>query len=128
MHFFAIFSNNCGYPFLQFKKFFHSKFRVILRIMFIRDLSDISNNLLLIYLCINFTFIFFNTYMLVKNEKLFDSILSLFENIYLIITDLAQAIKKLKRKWYKNQRAVVQAQRSNNTSFSFQYQFIKNTL
>jgi len=29
--------------------------------------------------------------------------------------------KKLKRKWHKSQRAVVGAQRSNNTSFFFQY-------
>jgi len=29
--------------------------------------------------------------------------------------------KMLKRKWQKNQRAVVGAQRSNNTSFFFQY-------
>jgi len=39
----------------------------------------------------------------------------------LIIRDLAQVIKKLKRKWHKSQRAVVGAQRSNNTSFFFQY-------
>jgi len=43
------------------------------------------------------------------------------DNIYLIIRDLAQVIKKLKRKWHKSQRAVVGAQRSNNTSFFFQY-------
>jgi len=40
----------------------------------------------------------------------------------LIIRDLAQVIKKLKRKWQrKSQRAIVGAQRSNNPSFFFQY-------
>jgi len=51
----------------------------------------------------------------------FKSLLFLLKLLYLIIRDLAQVIKKLKRKWHKSQRAVVGAQRSNNTSFFFQY-------
>jgi len=53
--------------------------------------------------------------------KLKDKITKVKLIIYLIIRDLAQVIKKLKRKWHKSQRAVVGAQRSNNTSFFFQY-------